>query len=115
MLRTIHVKFAAQMAARNEAHAPGLGPMGIDGKAGLDIRGGEVPVSGRRTPRAAVLVPGEVAERAGRLPVDLVDDLLEVAADQRLEQLGEAGVEPDAIEYRLVVGRPLHHPDERLT
>ena len=45
--------------------------------------------------------------------MDLVDDLLEVAPDERLEKLGDARVEPHPIEHRLVIGRPLHHPDER--
>ena len=58
-------------------------------------------------------MPGEVADRARRLPVDLVDDLLEVAPDQRLEQRREARIEPHRVEHRLVIGRPLHHPHQR--
>src|SRR6476469_1652215 len=46
--------------------------------------------------------------------MNLVDDLLEVAPDQWLEQLGKTPVEPDAIEHRLVVGRPLDQPHTRL-
>src|SRR6476646_5744084 len=59
-------------------------------------------------------MPSEVAERAGRLPVDLVDDLLEVVSDQRFEQFGEPRVEADAIECRLMVGRPLNQPHQGL-
>jgi hypothetical protein len=45
--------------------------------------------------------------------VDLVDDLLEVASDERLKNLDNARVEPHPIEQRLVIGRPLHHADQR--
>ena len=44
--------------------------------------------------------------------MDLVDNLLEVAADQRLEQVDEPRVEADGVEHRLVIRRPLHHPDD---
>src|SRR5438270_6086841 len=46
--------------------------------------------------------------------MDLVDDLLEVVPDQRFEQLGEAGVEPNSVKHRLMIGWPLHHPHQRL-
>src|SRR3546814_3937771 len=57
-------------------------------------------------------MPGECAEWARRCPVVLVDDLLEVPPDQRLQQPRDAPVEPHRIEQRLVIGRPLHHPGE---
>ena len=59
-------------------------------------------------------MPGEIAERARRLPVALIDDLLEVAADQRIEQLREARVETYRVEHRLMIRRPLDHPHQRL-
>jgi hypothetical protein len=46
--------------------------------------------------------------------VDLVDDLLEVAADQRLEQPGETRVTPHRVKYWLVIRGPLNHPYQRL-
>jgi hypothetical protein len=46
--------------------------------------------------------------------VDLVDDLLEVGPDQRLEQARDPDVEADGVELRLMIGRPLRHADERL-
>jgi hypothetical protein len=58
---------------------------------------------------ASILMPGEVAGRAGRLPVHLIDDLLQIAADERRQKLGEAAVEPDRIQHGLVVGWPLDH------
>ena len=75
--------------ARDEAHSARLGRVRVDRKAGLYVRAGEIAIGGRRPAEAAVLVPGEVAERSRRLPVHLVDDLLEVATDQRLEQIRE--------------------------
>src|ERR671918_618756 len=98
------------MAATDEAQASRARIVRVDRKAGLDIRGGKIAKGACRAPRLAVLVPGEVAERSRDLPVDLVDDLLEIASDQRLEQPADPSVEPDAVEDCLVVGRPLHHP-----
>jgi hypothetical protein len=45
--------------------------------------------------------------------VDLVDDLLDVAPDQRLEQSREARIEAHRIEHGPVIGRPLHHLHQR--
>ena len=45
--------------------------------------------------------------------MDLVDDLLEVAPDQRLEQSREARIEAHRVERWPVVGRPLHHLHQR--
>ncbi len=59
-------------------------------------------------------MPREIAERSGRLPVHLIDDLLEITADQRLEQVNEARVQPDTVQHRLMIGRPLDHPHQRL-
>ena len=97
------------MTARHERHAAGFGIVRIDRKAGLDIRGVEVAIAIGRLAKARILMPGEIAHRARRLPVDLVDDLLDVAADQRLQQSREARIEPDRVEHGPVVGRPLHH------
>ena len=64
------------------------------------------PNPGRCAIGALLRGPGgaafEIAEPAGRLPVQLVDDLLDVAADQRGEQRREARVAPHAIKHRLV-------------
>src|SRR6185312_11537853 len=58
----------------------------IDGEAGLHIGGGEVAERRARPAEAHILVEGELgAGSAGRLPVELVDDLLDVAADERLQ------------------------------
>ena len=87
--------------------------MRIDREAGLDVGGGEVAIAFGRLAEARILVPGEIAGRARRLPVDLVDDLLDVAPDQRLEQSREARIEPHRVERRPVIGRPLHHLHQR--
>ena len=72
--------------------------MRIDREAGLDVCCRQVSIGEGRSSGSAVLVPGEIAEGAGSLPVNLVDDLLDVAANQRLEQLGKARIEPDLIQ-----------------
>ena len=87
--------------------------MRIDREPGLDVGGAEVAVAVGGHSEARILVPGEVAYGPRRLPVDLVDDLLDVAPDQRLEQGGEAGIEAHRVERGAVVGGPLHHLHQR--
>src|SRR4029078_1331758 len=68
--RTIHMEIASQMASRDEAHSARFRPVRIDRKASLDVGGRKVAVSRRGPARAAVLMPGEIAERARRLPMN---------------------------------------------
>ena len=45
--------------------------------------------------------------------MDLVDDLLEIASEDRFEKARDPPIEPDTVENSLV-GRPLHHPHQRV-
>ena len=109
----VEIEVAEPVAAGNEGHAAGLRPVRIDREPGLDIGGGEVAIAFGRPAEARILVPGEVTRGARRLPVDLVDDLLDVPPDQRLQQGREARIEPHRVEGGAVIGRPLHHLDPR--
>ena len=108
--RAVEAEVAARVAARDDPHRPGFRRVRVDRDPGLDVGPAEVAIGLGRTAEAAVLVPGEVAHRPRRLPVDLVDDLLEVGPDQGTKQLRDPPVEPDRVQFVLVVGRPLHHP-----
>src|SRR5687767_2001707 len=102
------------MAAADETHSAGLRVMRVDRKPGLHVGGRKVAVRRSRPPRARILVPREVTQRPRRFPMDLVDDLLEVGPEQRLQQPGNSEIEANGVEHRLMIGRPLHHPDQRL-
>src|SRR3546814_11873136 len=66
-----------------------------------------------RSAETAILVPGEIGLAALRFPMHLVDDLLQIAADQRLKHIGDPPVEPHRIQHQLVIGWPLHQPHDR--
>ncbi len=51
----------------------------------------------------------ELRRGADRLPVELVDDLLDVAAEQRLEEGENPHIGAIARQHLVLVGRPLHH------
>jgi hypothetical protein len=101
------------VAGGDDAHAAAGGIVRIDREAGLDVGGAEVAIGRFGQAEARILMPGEVPPAAGRLPVELVDDLLQVAPEQRLQHARQAAVEPDGIEHRLVPGHPLDHPHLR--
>ena len=100
---------ALRMAARNEAHPAGVRIVRIDREPGLDVGAAEVAIRLGRAAEARILVPREIAAAVRQLPVELVDDLLEVAADQRLQDRGKARVGARLVEHVLVIGRPLRH------
>ncbi len=91
------------MAARDEAHRTAGPGMRVDRQAGLDIAGAEIAVMRVGFAEARILVPGEIAHRPRRLPVKLVDDLFQVAADQRFEDSKPAWVAAHIV----------HHADQR--
>ena len=100
------------MAAGNDAHGAVGDAVRIDGDAGLHVGGGGLAIGGARAAEADVLVPAELGGGARRLPVHLVDDLLQGGADQRRHDLQHAAIEPDAVERRIHIGRPLHQADD---
>ncbi|KAI1692905.1 diguanylate cyclase, GGDEF domain-containing protein [Ditylenchus destructor] len=109
----VEIERAGGVAARDEAHRAAFRRVRIDREPRLDIGRAEVAIDAVRLAEARILMPGEVAERAWRLPVQLVDDLLEIGADQRREDGVVARIEPDGVERGIVIGGPLDHADER--
>jgi hypothetical protein len=103
-------QLAQPVAARHDRHGAALLVVAIDGDAGLDVGGRRLPVGFARPAKADVLVVAPLDRaRTRRLPVHLVDDLLEILAQERRHDRQHAGIGAVAPEHRIDVGRPLHH------
>lgn len=107
----LDLQITAQMAPRQYAHAAARLIVRIDGKAGLDVTGTKVAISVDRTTKSRILVECEVTLAAGAFPVNLVDDLFDIAAQHGDKAFGEAAVRPRRVEHAVVVRWPLHHAD----
>src|SRR5262249_28198693 len=84
---------AHAMRARIKLPSAGFGIMSIDGDASLEIGVGKVAIGLAWAAEADILVEGELGRGgARRLPMHLIDDLLDVAPEQRLEESEDARI-----------------------
>ena len=81
-----------QVAAGNEAHASRLRRVLIYREPCLHVGSAKVAVSRFGLAEARVLMPRKVAQYAGHLPVDLINDLLQVGANEWMQDLRYAAV-----------------------
>ncbi len=88
--------------------------MRIDGDRGLDDRHIELAECARRPAKAKILMVGKTALRgARRLPDHRIGDLLQVAAEQGLDEAEHPSVNPVAGRDRIEIRRPLHETEGR--
>ena len=100
------------MAARVDQHGAAFLGVRIDGDAGLHVGVGRIAVGRARAAEADVLMEAEVGGGARRLPVHLVDDLLEIDADQRPDDCQHARIAAHLVEHGIEIRRPLHVADD---
>src|SRR5690348_16280032 len=96
------------MAARNDTHATVLRPVRIDRDSGLHVGGGEGAESRSWSTEADVLVVAEFPGGSRWLPMELIDDLLEIGTDKRSDDFHQPPIKPKAVERRIEIGWPLH-------
>ena len=98
----------AAMTARQNLHGAVFGPIPVDRETCLYVARGQFTecLFGSAAANIFMQTPGDT--RAGRLPVQLIDDLFQVTPNQRFQDFQHARVRPHRVEHIIFVAWTLH-------